>query len=92
MKKRLEILVKSNDGFFIAEEDLKTRGAGELFGFKQHGESGLILADVIEDINILKIANSEAKKLIQSENTFDVRVKNEIIEKIEQSSNYICFN
>ena len=92
IKKRLEILVKSNDGFFIAEEDLKTRGAGELFGFKQHGEAGLILADVIEDINILKLANSEAKKLIQSDDVEDVRVKNEILEKIEQSSNYICFN
>jgi ATP-dependent DNA helicase RecG len=92
VKRRLEILKKSNDGFYIAEEDLKTRGAGELFGFRQHGESGLILADVIEDINILKLANSEAKKLIQSENIEDIKVKNEIIEKIEQSSNYICFN
>ena len=92
VKRRLEILIKSNDGFFIAEEDLKTRGAGELFGLKQHGESGLILADVIEDINILKLANSEAKKLIQSDNVEDIKVKNEIIEKIEQSSNYICFN
>ena len=92
VKKRLDIMIKSNDGFFIAEEDLKTRGAGELFGFKQHGESGLILADVIEDINILKLANSEAKHLIQSNNSEDIRVKNEIIEKIQQSSNYICFN
>ena len=92
VKRRLEILMKSNDGFFIAEEDLKTRGAGELFGFKQHGESGLILADVIEDINILKLASSEAKQLIQSDNVEDIKVKNEIIEKIEQSSNYICFN
>lgn len=92
IKKRLEILVKSNDGFFIAEEDLKNRGAGELFGFKQHGESGLILADVIEDISILKLANSEAKRLIQSDDIEDVRVKNEILEKIEHSANYICFN
>ncbi|MCB2288397.1 ATP-dependent DNA helicase RecG [Clostridium sp. CS001] len=92
VKKRLEVLVKSNDGFFIAEEDLKTRGAGELFGFKQHGESGLILADVIEDINVLKIANGEAKKLMQSDNTEDVKIKNEIIDKIEKSANYICFN
>ena len=92
VKRRLEILSKSNDGFFIAEEDLKTRGAGELFGFKQHGESGLILADVIEDINILKIANNEAKKLIQSDNDEDIKVKNEIIQKIQSSSNYICFN
>ncbi|MCB2292046.1 ATP-dependent DNA helicase RecG [Clostridium algoriphilum] len=92
VRRRLEILIKSNDGFYIAEEDLKTRGAGELFGIKQHGESGLILADVIEDIDILKLANSEAKKLIQSKNIEDMRLKNEIIEKIEQSSSYICFN
>ena len=92
VRRRLEILIKSNDGFYIAEEDLKTRGAGELFGIKQHGESGLILADVIEDINILKLANGEAKELIQSNNIEDVRLKNEIIEKIEQSSSYICFN
>ncbi|MFT5873056.1 MAG: ATP-dependent DNA helicase RecG [Clostridium sp.] len=92
VKRRLDILIKSNDGFFIAEEDLKTRGAGELFGFKQHGESGLLIADVIEDISILKLANGEARKLIQSINIEDMKVKNEIIKKIEQSSNYICFN
>ena len=92
VRKRLQILIKSNDGFFIAEEDLKTRGAGELFGIKQHGESGLILADVVEDISILKLANSEAKNLILSNNAEDMRLKNEILEKIEQSSSYICFN
>ncbi|MBU3189213.1 ATP-dependent DNA helicase RecG [Clostridium bowmanii] len=92
VKKRLEVLIKSNDGFFIAEEDLKNRGAGELFGFKQSGESGLLLADVIEDFNILKLANSEAKQLLQSDNIEDIKVKNEILEKIDQSSNYICFN
>ena len=92
VRRRLEVLIKSNDGFYIAEEDLKTRGAGELFGIKQHGESGLILADVIEDIDILKLANKEAKQLIQSDNIEDMRLKNEIIEKIEKSSSYICFN
>lgn len=92
VKRRLEILIKSNDGFFIAEEDLKNRGAGELFGIKQHGESGLILSDLIEDIDILKLANSEAKKLIQSSDVEDVKIKDEIIGKIEQSANYICFN
>ncbi|MBW9170835.1 ATP-dependent DNA helicase RecG [Clostridium estertheticum] len=92
VRKRLGILIKSNDGFFIAEEDLKTRGAGELFGIRQHGESGLILSDVIDDISILKLANSEAKRLIQSDNACDVMVKNEILQKIEQTSSYICFN
>ncbi|MBU3153841.1 ATP-dependent DNA helicase RecG [Clostridium estertheticum] len=92
VRRRLGILIKSNDGFFIAEEDLKIRGAGELFGIRQHGESGLILSDVIEDISILKLANSEAKRLIQSDNACDVMVKNEILQKIEQTSSYICFN
>ena len=92
VRKRLEVLIKSNDGFYIAEEDLKTRGAGELFGIRQSGESGLILADVICDIDILKLANNEAKNLIQSNNSEDVVVKNDIIEKIKKSSNYICFN
>ncbi|HEY8888878.1 MAG TPA: ATP-dependent DNA helicase RecG [Clostridium sp.] len=92
VRKRIQIMIKSNDGFFIAEEDLKTRGAGELFGTHQHGESGLILADVIEDFDILKLANNEAKRLIQSNNIEDVKLKNEIIEKIEKSSSYICFN
>ncbi|MGH4050510.1 MAG: ATP-dependent DNA helicase RecG [Clostridium sp.] len=92
VRKRLEVLIKSNDGFFIAEEDLKTRGAGELFGIRQSGESGLILADIISDIDILKLANNEAKMLLRSDNTYDVRVKNEILEKIKKSSSYICFN
>ena len=92
VRKRIQVMIKSNDGFFIAEEDLKTRGAGELFGTHQHGESGLILADVIEDIGILKLANNEARMLIQSNNVCDVKLKNEIIEKIEKSSRYICFN
>ncbi|MBU3178981.1 ATP-dependent DNA helicase RecG [Clostridium estertheticum] len=92
VRRRLGILIKSNDGFFIAEEDLKTRGAGELFGIRQHGESGLILSDVIEDISILKLANSEAKRLIKSDNIYDTKVKNEILQKIEQTSSYICFN
>ena len=92
VRKRLEVLIKSNDGFYIAEEDLKTRGAGELFGIRQSGESGLILADVICDIDILKLANKEAKMLLRSNDIEDQRVKNEIIDKIQKSSSYICFN
>lgn len=91
-RKRMEIMAKSNDGFFIAEEDLKIRGSGELFGFRQSGETELILADVIEDIDLLKLANTEAKKMIHSENQEDIKVKEEILEKIQNTSNYICFN
>jgi ATP-dependent DNA helicase RecG len=92
VKKRLEIIKESNDGFRIAEEDLKIRGSGELFGFRQHGENSLLLADVIEDIELLKAANLEAKKLIKSSDEKDIKVKNEIVKKLDHTSKFICFN
>ncbi|MBA5850509.1 ATP-dependent DNA helicase RecG [Clostridium sp. cel8] len=92
IKKRMEIMKKSNDGFFIAEQDLKIRGGGEIFGFKQHGESELVISDFISDINIFKIANAEARKLIKSNIEEDMRIKREIINGIEKTSKFICFN
>lgn len=92
IKHRLEILKCSNDGFYIAEEDLKLRGSGEVFGFNQHGEDGLVLSDLIEDCDILKEANKEAKLLIKSSETKDINIKNHIIKKLQLTSKYICFN
>ena len=51
---RLEILNKSNDGFFIAEEDLKMRGPGDLFGIRQSGSLSFEVADIYEDNSLLK--------------------------------------
>ena len=47
-------MTSSTDGFYISEQDLKLRGSGEMFGMKQSGDEGLILANIYEDINILK--------------------------------------
>lgn len=91
-EKRLRIMEKSNDGFFIAEEDLKLRGSGELFGARQSGDDMLILSDPVSDINILKIANSEARILLNSKAREDIEFKKEIIEILESRSKYICFN
>ena len=55
-KKRLDVLNQSNDGFFIASEDLKLRGPGEFFGVRQSGELEFLLADVYRDADILKQA------------------------------------
>lgn len=53
---RLEILNKSNDGFEIANEDLKLRGAGELSGIRQSGEMGFRIADIYRDAGLLRLA------------------------------------
>lgn len=58
--KRLEILNNSNDGFKIAEEDLKLRGPGDFFGIRQSGEMEFALADIIQDAEILKQAAEAA--------------------------------
>lgn len=92
VKNRMEILKNSSDGFYIAEQDLKLRGSGELFGIRQHGDDSLILSDVFEDIHILKAANSDAKVLLSSTNTNDLKIKEEILIKLQKSSKFICFN
>lgn len=92
IRKRMEIMKSSNDGFLVAEEDLKLRGGGEIFGFKQHGSSNLLLADVIEDIHLLRIANMESKKIIDSNNEEDNKIKEEVKIKIKNNSKFICFN
>src|SRR3712207_5437507 len=66
-RKRMEIMQNTNNGFILAEEDLKLRGTGELFGYKQHGENELIISDPIEDVKVLQVANEEAKKILVSE-------------------------
>lgn len=63
---RLNILCKSNDGFLIANEDLKLRGPGDFFGVRQSGDFEFRLGDIMNDANILKQA-SEAVKLILNE-------------------------
>jgi len=64
---RLEALVATNDGFRIAEEDLRLRGPGELYGTKQHGLPDLRIADLVRDVNILQVARREAESLLQTD-------------------------
>jgi ATP-dependent DNA helicase RecG len=64
-KKRMEIMVRTNDGFEIAEEDLRLRGPGDLMGTQQSGLLDLKIADLAKDNQILVAAREEALKVLQ---------------------------
>lgn len=77
-KVRLETMTRTNDGFEIAEVDLKLRGPGDIMGTQQSGVLNLKIADIIRDGDILKIARSEAWKLLKEDPTL-VKEENQII-------------
>lgn len=70
-KKRLDIMRKSNDGFLIAEEDLRLRGPGDFFGEKQHGLPMLHIADMLEDMVICNQARDAAQEIIADDPTLE---------------------
>jgi len=66
-KTRLETMVRTNDGFEIAEVDLRLRGPGDIMGTQQSGVLNLKIADIIKDNDILQHARSYAKKILQND-------------------------
>lgn len=66
-KSRLEIMTRSNDGFEIAEHDLRLRGPGELFSTRQHGLPDLKIANIIDDYELLIMARKSAFELVSKD-------------------------
>ncbi|MHC5060825.1 MAG: ATP-dependent DNA helicase RecG [Planctomycetota bacterium] len=66
-KSRLEIMTRTNDGFVIAEHDMKIRGPGELFSARQHGLDDLKIANIIDDFDLLTLARRNAFELANSD-------------------------
>jgi ATP-dependent DNA helicase RecG len=66
-QKRLEILNKSNDGFFIAGEDLKLRGPGDFFGIRQSGDLAFQLADIYQDASVLQDASEAVAQILEND-------------------------
>ncbi|RII35119.1 ATP-dependent DNA helicase RecG [Clostridium chromiireducens] len=91
-KKRMQIMTECSDGFLISEKDLELRGAGEMFGKKQSGDEGFVLANLYDDIKILRCAKLEASNILQNEYDANKEIVNELSKNLEKSSKYICFN
>lgn len=72
-KKRLEILNSSNDGFFIASEDLKLRGPGDFFGVRQSGDLAFELADIYQDAKELQQAAESVKEILAADPLLELK-------------------
>ena len=64
-KARMEIMTQTNNGFTIAEADLRLRGPGEIYGTRQSGMTAFRVADLIKDMHLLEVARQEAFRLIE---------------------------
>jgi ATP-dependent DNA helicase RecG len=65
-RERLDTMVATNDGFAIAEADLRLRGPGEFFGTRQHGSLGFHIANPLRDRELLELARREAFSLLEN--------------------------
>lgn len=80
---RLDILNRSNDGFYIASEDLKLRGPGDIFGLRQSGDMEFKLADIFTDANILKKVSEEVNLLLDSDPELEQDEHRELKRRVE---------
>lgn len=80
-EKRLKIMEMTTDGFQIAEEDLKLRKSGEIFGKRQSGISDLKLVDITRDIKLIKLARDEAEEYLEK-NSWNIE-NIELLEEIK---------
>lgn len=91
---RMDILAKTNDGFLVAEEDLKIRGPGDFFGVAQHGLSNYDVQNIINDIDIVQDVSALSKKIISDNPRLDgvenINLKKRIINLFKDEN--IVFN
>ena len=80
---RLKVMEKSSDGFYIAEQDFKQRGQGDLFGVKQSGDMSFKIADLKRDFSILSQANIDAENFLISKKYQEYEYYNNIIKEID---------
>lgn len=91
-KKRISTLVSSNDGFYLSEQDLKIRGSGDIFGYRQHGDTGFIFANVMDDIEIMMNVKEDIEYM-DNLNREDInKFYLDVQKKLNALDKTICFN
>ena len=83
--KRLEILGHTNDGFRIAEEDMKLRGPGDMFGIRQSGDIRFRLGDIYTDASILKEASAEADRILDTDPDLSLPENSHLRDLVDQN-------
>ena len=82
-KTRIETMVRTNDGFEIAETDLELRGPGDVMGTQQSGIADLLVSDLAKDGPILQVAREAAKKILEEDPNLDLPqnkpIKNQLL-------------
>jgi ATP-dependent DNA helicase RecG len=89
---RLKILNQSNDGFYIAEKDLKLRGPGDLFGIRQSGEMAFKIADIYQDSELLKKVSVTVDDMLKKDENLELPQNRSIMQFLTQNqANFIDF-
>ncbi|MBQ6575472.1 MAG: ATP-dependent DNA helicase RecG, partial [Lachnospiraceae bacterium] len=86
--KRLDILNRSNDGFMIAEEDLKQRGPGDVFGIRQSGDIRFKIGDIYTDSSILKKAAEDADLILKEDPSLSLPKHKDLKSRVEGATRF----
>ncbi len=84
IRKRMKVMQETNDGFIISEKDLELRGSGEFFGTKQHGLPEFKIANLFEDIKILKLVQALSVKIMEQDPLLEKKENYILRKKLEE--------
>lgn len=81
VRERMKVMCETNDGFIISEKDLELRGSGDFFGTMQHGLPEFKIANLFEDINVLKLVQTVAAKILTEDPKLELE-KNKLLKEL----------
>ena len=84
VRKRMKVMCDTNDGFIISEKDLELRGSGDFFGTMQHGIPEFKIANLFEDMKILKEVQKEAEDIIKKDPKLEAKENVKLKQMIEE--------